>query len=107
MHPCLSAPVSGLTPYEAVRAQELNALLGPKGGSAAVDLLCDLHSSTANVGLCLIAHSDSDWICLHICKHLQARVNPLAQISHKPTNMGLTAISLAELIILHAQVMVF
>ncbi|KAF4071416.1 hypothetical protein AMELA_G00272820 [Ameiurus melas] len=70
-HTTLSAPVSDVTPYEVVRAQELNALLGPKGGSAAVDLLCDLHSSTANVGLCLIAHSDSDWICLHICKHLQ------------------------------------
>ncbi|KAG7314153.1 hypothetical protein KOW79_022649 [Hemibagrus wyckioides] len=70
-HATLSAPVSDVTPYEVVRAQELNALLGPKGDLAAVDLLCDLHSSTANVGLCLITHSDSDWICLHICKHLQ------------------------------------
>lgn len=86
MYPCFSAPVSDVTPYEVVRAQELNALLGPKGGSAAVDLLCDLHSSTANMGLCLIAHSDSDWICLHICKHLQARVAPkVAQTSHKRT----------------------
>ncbi|TSL54330.1 N-acyl-aromatic-L-amino acid amidohydrolase (carboxylate-forming) B [Bagarius yarrelli] len=82
-HTMLSAPVSDVTPYEVVRAQELNALLGPKGDSAAVDLLCDLHSSTANVGLCLIAHSDSDWICLHICKHLQARVTNVAQSSHK------------------------
>ncbi|XP_062864745.1 N-acyl-aromatic-L-amino acid amidohydrolase (carboxylate-forming) B-like [Trichomycterus rosablanca] len=70
-HAALSARVSDETAYEVVRAQELNALLGPKGSSTAVDLICDLHSSTANVGLCLITCSDHDWICLHICKHLQ------------------------------------
>ncbi|XP_030635316.1 N-acyl-aromatic-L-amino acid amidohydrolase (carboxylate-forming) B-like [Chanos chanos] len=67
----LSAPVSDRTPYEMLRSRELNALLGPKGSPKAVDLLCDLHNSTANMGLCIISYSDCDWICLHICKHLQ------------------------------------
>lgn len=48
-------------------------MLGPKGSPEAVDLVCDLHNSTANMGLCLIAYSDCDWICLHIFRHLQAR----------------------------------
>ncbi|XP_061107329.1 N-acyl-aromatic-L-amino acid amidohydrolase (carboxylate-forming) B-like [Conger conger] len=67
----LSAPVSGETPYEMVRAQELNTLLGPRGTAKATDLICDLHNTTANMGLCFISSSDSDWIRLHICKHLQ------------------------------------
>uniref|UniRef100_A0A673JWX5 N-acyl-aromatic-L-amino acid amidohydrolase n=1 Tax=Sinocyclocheilus rhinocerous TaxID=307959 RepID=A0A673JWX5_9TELE len=67
----LSAPVSETSPYEMVRSQELNALLGPKASMQAVDLLCDLHNTTANTGLCLITYSDRDWICLHICKHLK------------------------------------
>lgn len=71
----VSAPVSETSPYEMIRSQELNALLGPKGSAQAVDLLCDLHNTTANTGLCLITYSDCDWICLHICKHLQARTN--------------------------------
>lgn len=71
----VSAPVSEASPYETIRSQELNALLGPKGSPRAVDLLCDLHNTTANMGLCLITYSDRDWICLHICKHLQARTN--------------------------------
>uniref|UniRef100_A0A672MA98 N-acyl-aromatic-L-amino acid amidohydrolase n=1 Tax=Sinocyclocheilus grahami TaxID=75366 RepID=A0A672MA98_SINGR len=63
----LSAPVSETSPYEMIRSQELNALLGAQ---RSVDLLCDLHNTTANTGLCLITYSDRDWICLHICKHL-------------------------------------
>jgi len=64
--------VSDVAPYEITRALELNRMLGPKGSPAAVDLVCDLHNTTANMGLCLIAYSDCDWICLHIFKHLQA-----------------------------------
>lgn len=67
----LSGPTSDSPPYEVLRAQELNTMLGPKGGPGAVDLVCDLHSTTANMGLCFIAYSDCDWICLHIFKHLQ------------------------------------
>ncbi|XP_067303808.1 N-acyl-aromatic-L-amino acid amidohydrolase (carboxylate-forming) B-like, partial [Pseudorasbora parva] len=72
----LSAPISEDSPYEMIRSQELNALLGPKGSPHAVDLLCDLHNTTANTGLCVITHSDRDWICLHICKHLQREMSP-------------------------------
>lgn len=67
-----SAPLSDAAPYELVRSRQLNAMLGPKGGPEAVDLICDLHNTTANMGLCLIAYSDHDWICLHIFRHLQA-----------------------------------
>ncbi|XP_072525992.1 N-acyl-aromatic-L-amino acid amidohydrolase (carboxylate-forming) B-like [Salminus brasiliensis] len=67
----LSFSLSEQTPYEIVRSQELNTQLGPKGSPQATDLICDLHNTTANMGLCLITYSDSDWICLHICKHLQ------------------------------------
>ncbi|XP_076144429.1 N-acyl-aromatic-L-amino acid amidohydrolase (carboxylate-forming) B-like [Alosa pseudoharengus] len=67
----LSTPISDKTPYEIVRSQELNGLLGPKGSPEAMDLVCDLHNTTANMGLCFISFSDSDWICLHIYRHLQ------------------------------------
>ncbi|TNN67855.1 N-acyl-aromatic-L-amino acid amidohydrolase (carboxylate-forming) B [Liparis tanakae] len=51
----LNGPASGPLPYEMIRSRELNAKLGPKGRSGAVDLVCDLHNTTANMGLCLIA----------------------------------------------------
>ncbi|XP_068444355.1 N-acyl-aromatic-L-amino acid amidohydrolase (carboxylate-forming) B-like [Clinocottus analis] len=70
----LNGPTSGTVPYEMIRSRELNAMLGPKGGSGAVDLVCDLHNTTANMGLCLIAYSDCDWICLHIFRHLQRKM---------------------------------
>ena len=70
-----SGPMSDMAPYEMIRSRELNAMLGPKGSPEAVDLVCDLHNTTANMGLCLIAYSDCDWICLHIFRHLQASQN--------------------------------
>ncbi|XP_043954136.1 N-acyl-aromatic-L-amino acid amidohydrolase (carboxylate-forming) B-like [Gambusia affinis] len=70
-HATLNGPISEGAPYEIFRARELNALLGPKGSRAAVDLICDLHNTTANMGLCFIAYSDCDWICLHIFRYLQ------------------------------------
>ncbi|XP_056298914.1 N-acyl-aromatic-L-amino acid amidohydrolase (carboxylate-forming) B-like [Pseudoliparis swirei] len=70
----LNGPTSGPVPYEMIRSRELNAKLGPKGRSGAVDLVCDLHNTTANMGLCLIANSDCDWICLHIFRHLQRQM---------------------------------
>jgi len=46
--------------YEAKRACELNALLGPKGAEkTAVDFILDLHSTTANMGLSLVVSSTS------------------------------------------------
>ncbi|XP_037532077.1 N-acyl-aromatic-L-amino acid amidohydrolase (carboxylate-forming) B-like [Nematolebias whitei] len=73
-HATLSGPVSDTAPYEIIWARELNAMLGPKGSPGAVDLVCDLHNTTANMGLCFIAYSDNDWICLHIFKHLQRQM---------------------------------
>ena len=47
--------------YEAQRACELNALLGPKGADkTAVDFICDLHSTTANMGLSLVVSNESE-----------------------------------------------
>ena len=47
--------------YEAKRACELNALLGPKGAeNTEVDFILDLHSTTANMGLSLVVSSQSE-----------------------------------------------
>ncbi|KAM8898672.1 N-acyl-aromatic-L-amino acid amidohydrolase (carboxylate-forming) B-like isoform 3-T3 [Spinachia spinachia] len=73
-HAALKGPSSGPVPYETTRSRELNAALGPKGSPGAVELVCDLHNTTANMGLCLIAYSDCDWICLHIFRHLQRKM---------------------------------
>ncbi|XP_070849194.1 N-acyl-aromatic-L-amino acid amidohydrolase (carboxylate-forming) B-like isoform X2 [Chaetodon trifascialis] len=73
-HATLNGPLSDMAPYEMIRSRELNAMLGPKGSPEAVDLVCDLHNTTANMGLCLIAYSDSDWICLHIFRHFQRKM---------------------------------
>ncbi|XP_023147981.1 N-acyl-aromatic-L-amino acid amidohydrolase (carboxylate-forming) B-like isoform X2 [Amphiprion ocellaris] len=73
-HATLNGPMSDTDPYEIVRSQELNTLLGPKGSRQAVDLVCDLHNTTANMGMCLITYSDCDWICLHIFRHLQKEI---------------------------------
>ncbi|KAF7230280.1 N-acyl-aromatic-L-amino acid amidohydrolase (carboxylate-forming) B isoform X2 [Nothobranchius furzeri] len=70
----LDGPTSDTDPYEIIRAKELNAMLGPKGSRGAVDLICDLHNTTANMDLCFIAYSDCDWISLHIFKHLQRQM---------------------------------
>ncbi|TKS68269.1 N-acyl-aromatic-L-amino acid amidohydrolase (carboxylate-forming) B [Collichthys lucidus] len=69
----LSAPVTDSTPYELRRAQELNAQLGPKGSQEAVDVVCDLHNTTANMGLCFIFYS-LDWITMHIYKYIKSRI---------------------------------
>uniref|UniRef100_H2V701 N-acyl-aromatic-L-amino acid amidohydrolase n=1 Tax=Takifugu rubripes TaxID=31033 RepID=H2V701_TAKRU len=69
----LSGPLTDDTPYELKRAHELNAQLGPKGSQEAVDLLCDIHNTTSNMGLCLILYS-TDWIPLHILKHIQSKM---------------------------------
>lgn len=70
----LSSPITADTPYEIQRAQELNALLGPKGSEDAVEMICDLHNTTANMGLSIVSYSQHNWISLHICKHLQAKI---------------------------------
>nr|XP_015194827.1 PREDICTED: N-acyl-aromatic-L-amino acid amidohydrolase (carboxylate-forming) A-like [Lepisosteus oculatus] len=71
----LSAPLTEDSPYEVKRAQELNSNLGPKGTAQAADLLCDLHNTTANMGVCLIGYSDSDWLSLQFYKYLQMKMS--------------------------------
>ncbi|KAM6941472.1 N-acyl-aromatic-L-amino acid amidohydrolase (carboxylate-forming) B [Lycodopsis pacificus] len=69
----LSGPITDSTPYEVRRARELNAQLGPRGSREAVDLLCDFHNTTANMGICLMLYS-FDWISLHIYKYIQSKM---------------------------------
>ncbi|XP_077574347.1 N-acyl-aromatic-L-amino acid amidohydrolase (carboxylate-forming) B-like isoform X1 [Stigmatopora nigra] len=70
----LSAPLTAISPYEMKRAHELNALLGPKGSPQAVDLLCDIHNTTANMGQCIFFYG-FDWIALHIFKYVQSKTS--------------------------------
>ena len=44
----------GRSSLEAVRARELNAILGPKGTVDAMDYIIDLHNTTANTGVALM-----------------------------------------------------
>ena len=67
-----SAPTTDSSPYELRRAKELNAQLGPKGSSKAVDMLCDIHNTTANMGMCLLFYS-RDYLTMHIFKYVQVR----------------------------------
>lgn len=69
----LSAPLTDASPYELRRAHELNSQLGPKSSDQAIDLLCDLHNTTSNMGLCFIFDSFS-WIPIHICKYIQMKM---------------------------------
>ncbi|KAG7314275.1 hypothetical protein KOW79_022771 [Hemibagrus wyckioides] len=86
----LSSPITDETPYEVQRAQELNSLLGPKGSEDAVEIICDLHNTTANMGLTIISYSHKNWICLHIFKHLKDK------ITNVPVRLVLLNIPLSE-----------
>ncbi|XP_029907633.1 N-acyl-aromatic-L-amino acid amidohydrolase (carboxylate-forming) B-like isoform X2 [Myripristis murdjan] len=77
----LSAPVTDVTPYEVRRAHELNAQLGPKGSQEAMDLVCDLHNTTANMGLCVI-FTTFNWISLHIYKYLKRITSAPVRLIH-------------------------
>lgn len=69
----LSTPITDSSPFELRRAQELNNQLGPKGSDEAVDVLCDLHNTTSNMGMCLIFYS-MDPVTLHIYKYIQTKM---------------------------------
>lgn len=75
-----SSPITDSSPYEVRHAQELNNLLGLKGSADAIDMICDLHNTTSNMGLTLIHYTTSDWVTMHICKYLQARASFTAQV---------------------------
>uniref|UniRef100_A0A671S0A4 N-acyl-aromatic-L-amino acid amidohydrolase (carboxylate-forming) A-like n=1 Tax=Sinocyclocheilus anshuiensis TaxID=1608454 RepID=A0A671S0A4_9TELE len=76
-----SSPITDSSPYEVRRAQELNNLLGPKGSTDAIDLICDLHNTTANMGLTLIHYTTSDWVTL-------ARTSQVCFNKHHTGNQG-------------------
>ncbi|KAJ0051006.1 hypothetical protein NL108_012160 [Boleophthalmus pectinirostris] len=80
----LSTPVTDSSPLEVKRAHELNSLLGPKGSDRAMDLVCDLHNTTSNMGLCFIIDV-TDCIPLHIAKYVQTKM-PSAPIRFFNTN---------------------
>ncbi len=64
--------------YEAQRACELNALLGPKGAEdPAVDFIVDLHSTTANMGLSLVVSNESalTWEAVRYLKSVEPRLH--------------------------------
>lgn len=69
----LGSPLTDRSPYELRRAHELNSLLGPKYSDQAVDLLCDLHNTTSNMGLCFIFDAFS-WIPLHVVNYIQNKM---------------------------------
>ncbi|XP_057711855.1 N-acyl-aromatic-L-amino acid amidohydrolase (carboxylate-forming) B-like [Corythoichthys intestinalis] len=73
----LDVPAFDTESYEVTRARELDAQLGPKGSPHAYDLICDLHNSTSNMGLCVIGFSDCDWICLHVFRYLQRQMSDI------------------------------
>lgn len=71
----LSSPLTDSSPYELRRAHELNAQFGPKGSKEAMDLLIDLHNTTANMGVTIIMDT-VDPITAHILKYIQTNMAP-------------------------------
>lgn len=66
---------------EAKRAREVNALLGPKGSDAcAVDLIIDLHNTTAATGVALLM-APTDELCHGIAARL-VEVDPSVRVAN-------------------------
>ncbi|MGM3308129.1 aspartoacylase [Anabaena sp. WFMT] len=73
--------------YEELRAKEILQILQPKNQEF-VDAIIDLHTTTANMGLCIIL-SNMHPILLHLAANLSA-INPLVKIyiHQQPKNSG-------------------
>ncbi|KAG2464097.1 ACY3 amidohydrolase, partial [Polypterus senegalus] len=67
----LSSSTANSSSYEIRRAKELNHLLGPKGSNEAVDFICDLHTTTANMGTCIIVDSEKDYLSCQAAHYLK------------------------------------
>ncbi|XP_059500288.1 N-acyl-aromatic-L-amino acid amidohydrolase (carboxylate-forming)-like, partial [Stegostoma tigrinum] len=67
----LNSELDPSLPHEIVRAKELNELLGPRGSDTAVDLVIDLHNTTANMGDCLMINNSSDHFNTHLAAYIQ------------------------------------
>ncbi|MBF2006511.1 MAG: aspartoacylase [Chlorogloeopsis fritschii C42_A2020_084] len=68
---------SSLSSYEDIRAKVINQMLGPKGKSQ-VDVIVDLHSTTANMGLSLILDTQHPFM-MQLAAYL-CSLNPLVKI---------------------------
>ncbi|XP_078390087.1 aspartoacylase-like isoform X1 [Cetorhinus maximus] len=64
-------------PYEVLRAKRLNCLLGPRGSDEAMDLIIDLHNTTANIGDCLILNSSSNHFSTQLASYIQRNLKGL------------------------------
>ncbi|MBD2431289.1 MULTISPECIES: aspartoacylase [Fischerella] len=75
---------STLSSYEDIRAKAINQILGPKGNPQ-VDVILDLHTTTANMGLSIIIGNQHPF-CLQLSAYLSA-INPLVKVCLTTTNL--------------------
>ncbi|CAI9535625.1 unnamed protein product [Staurois parvus] len=68
-HPIVS--YSPDDPYEVMRAKEINRMFGPRGSANAYDMMLDLHNTTSNMGVCLIASGVQNAVEMHACHYIQ------------------------------------
>ncbi|MTJ06734.1 MULTISPECIES: aspartoacylase [unclassified Anabaena] len=71
--------------YEELRAKEIQAILHPPNQKI-VDVIIDLHTTTANMGLCIILGSDHP-VLLGLAADLSA-INPLVKVYLHPQPKG-------------------
>ncbi|CAN0055506.1 unnamed protein product [Lampetra planeri] len=76
-HEQLAVEVKEDTPYETLRAQEINRLFGPKGSDQAFDFIIDMHNTTSNMGNCLIVSNSADILALHMARYMQSKCQPM------------------------------
>ncbi|BAZ66235.1 MAG: aspartoacylase [Pelatocladus maniniholoensis HA4357-MV3] len=76
---------STLSSYEDIRAKAINKILGPKDNPQ-VDVILDLHSTTANMGLSIIIGNKNPF-CLQLSAYLSA-INPLVKVCLSSTNQA-------------------
>lgn len=88
-------PDDKISIYEELRAKEIQAILQPQNQDC-VNAIIDLHTTTANMGLCIIL-GNMHPLLLHLAAHLSA-INPLVKvyIHQQPKNSGFLR-SLSEL----------
>ncbi|KOP27119.1 aspartoacylase [Hapalosiphon sp. MRB220] len=74
-----------LSSYEDIRAKAINQILGPKDNSQ-VDVILDLHTTTANMGLSIIIGHKNPF-SLQLSAYLSA-INPLVKVCLPSTNQA-------------------
>jgi hypothetical protein len=52
-----------------------------------MDLVCDLHNTTANMGLSLISYSVQDWVVMHIYRQIQVTTDSVQSNKIKGKNV--------------------